>query len=195
MWAGAFVEGLYPLGSDGFFADVGPIGCLLGLILVVSLGFVWIAEKIGLPSGNPRTLSSMTRRARWPLAIAVGGMLLLPLAPPLGTRLGGRLGLAMQPVRDLIQSPAVAKLAASGDGGNLPETEWPASLREWKTDIWSVSVNPRPGLEPEIMVIVGYRGSRYDQVVIHPAMEPRDDDDRVFTRWAPGVWLVRLLGE
>jgi hypothetical protein len=196
LWAAVFLGGMHPFGGSGMWSDIIPMLLgVFGFLLVVSLGFVWIAEKIGPPAMNPRTLASMMGRVRLPLAIALGGLLTMPSAAALGLRLGGFMGISMQPVRDLIHSPAVARMAVAGESGNLPESEWPASCGEWNTHIWRISVTPRPGGQPEIQVIAGNRGSRYHRVLIHPAKEPNDDDDNVITRWAPGVWLARLLGD
>ena len=191
LWAAAFLSGMHPFGGGSMWSEYVPMLLgLLGGLLAVSLGFVWIAEKIGPPAMDPRTLASMMGRVRLPLAIALGGLLTMPVAAPLGLRLGGVMGISMQPVRDLIHSPAVARMAAAGQSGYLPESEWPASIGEWNTPIFFVSVTPRPGAEPEIQVFSGNRGSRYHRVLIHPAKEPNDDDDNAITRWALGVWLA-----
>jgi hypothetical protein len=198
MWAGYFVYGMYPLGSSSFYADIfAMLMPLPALLLVVSLGFVWIAEKLGAPSLNQRTLYRMTARARLPIAFAIGGMLTLPYAFTLGTRAGGHTGLSMQPVHDLKHSAAVARIAVSAQQSSLPEAEWPASLAEWKTPVLHIEIIPHPGRDPEIQVTCGHRGSRFHRVIISPMSDPSNDADmeNQYLLWGGDVWLARSLGD
>ena len=103
-------------------------------------------------------------------------------------------GLCLQPVLDLQQSPAIAKIASAGQQAILPRPDWPESLSDWRTYINMVEVVPNPGHPPQINVQVG--GGRLPSqsiVIIHPIITPESDESISFKQWADDVWLGRPL--
>ena len=195
-WGGLLAAGVHPFRGGGIFLSeiVPSLMTLPAMFLLAALGFVWIAERLGRPSPNQRTLRGMVRPARLPLAIFIAGMLTLPLAGPLGLRLGSYFGVGLQPVRDLIDSPVVAKIAASGEFGYLPEADWPESFSQWPTRVGQILVTPVPGSEPQIEVITASRGARYHRVLIQPARVPKNDDDQAFPGGMTGCGCLARLG-
>jgi len=194
-WGGLFLRGMFPFGEHGGgFLDA-PL--LLAFALVLVAFALWLASLVSPVPGAARGTSFGGRRAGAMLVTGLAAVVLFIFLPPgdSGLRLGGRMGILLQPVRDLQNSPAVAKIAAAGQPALLPEEEWPASLEEWQQLVYAIEVTRLPDRRPQIRVAIGGRGSRYHHIVIHPLKEPQDDRDHIHSRWTEDVWLTRILGE
>lgn len=192
-WLGIFVREMFPFGlpGDSFLYDAIAWQIIFWGIIVFLL---WVAVLLALSVWTP------SPRRRFALVMAAVGVGMVPLfwANPgaLGRRFGASLGICLQPVCDLQQSPAIAKIAAAGEQANLPQSDWPASLSEWRTTIRMIEVVPNPGHPPQISVYVGGgRLPRQSVVMIHPINDPMIDETLSIGPWTENVWLGRSLDD
>lgn len=190
-WVVALLRGMFPFFENSLLVDLGVV-----VVLGLPLAGILIAMLCSLGHNHPRELR---KPFSWRLVLAgllaLGGTVLLILGypPKLGARLGGKLEIGTQPVRDLQQSPAVAQIAASGNYGALPEEAWPESVKNWKVHVRGIEVIPHTASPPDIRIIIGHRGARVDYVSVQHE-PPQDTEEEIFTQWADGVWLSRRLG-
>lgn len=163
-----------------------------GCMIVLSLVWLTILISPGMPRrGNP------LRQTAWRLG-AAGLCALLAAAGvfagggplDLGTRMGGMLGIGLQPFRDLQNLPAVSQLALESSGGELDPEKWPGTLRHSSAAPRYIHVGKGPPGPPSLYLAYG-RGA-YD-VVMQTARPPDDDADVI--PWADGIWLKRMYGE
>jgi hypothetical protein len=186
-------------------------GCLLLLsqgLLAMACGFVlfliWLT--ILISPGIPRQ-ERLLRETAWRLT-AAGGCLLLGIIlavagggpDRLGTRIGGKLSLGLQPVRDLQRSPAVIALAQGRESARLPKDQWPDSITgtgswpfDWK-EPGDILVLPSPVESPSLRMYYG-RGSLTVVVQNFEPEETKDSRNYVVEQWANDVWLCRNLGD
>ena len=139
-WFVAFLRGMFPYFENSILVDLA-LMCAAGLALAA----IPIAMLCSLGHDNPH---AVRRPFTWRLLavtlLALGGTVLLVMGFPvmLGTRADGRLEIGLKPVRDLQDSPAVARIAAAREYAQLPKEAWPAPLSAWNTHVRSVEVIP-----------------------------------------------------
>lgn len=192
VWGGFFVRAMFPFGLTGntILYDL-IVGGIYAFGMICYL--LWVAVSLTIFGWTP---SPKRRHAIVMAAVGAGILAVFFLVDPsaVGRRCGASLGICLQPVRDLQQSPAIAEIAAAGQQANLPQSDWPASLSEWKTDIYKIEVVPNPGHPPQISVYVGSgRLPRQSIVIIHPSHKPESSADLSIGPWTDDVWLGRRM--
>ncbi len=194
-WIVYFVFGLFPFGL-GFFAEMA-LRSVCGLSLFFSLMTILISpglphrHHVGAQIGSRFALAGGCAGIAW-IVIWVGG------GPEhVGARVGGKLGIGLQPLRDLQSCPAVAAFAKNGEelSKELPYEQWPESVKSWRDRPDYIWVSPSAAGPPELRLGFG-RGARYHGIAVQQT-RPDDFSDgtpRVVQR-ADDVWFYRIYGE
>lgn len=194
-WIVYFVFGLFPFGL-GFFAEMA-----VGSVCVMSLFFSLLTILIS-PALPHRHRVGAQLGYRFSLAgacIMIAGIVFWAGGGPehVGARIGGKLGIGLQPLRDLQSCPAVAAFAKSEDelSKELPYEQWPESVKSWRDRPDYIWVSHSASGPPELRLGFG-RGARYHGIAVQQTRPDylSDDTARVVQR-ADDVWFYRIYGE
>jgi hypothetical protein len=199
-WLGFFVMGMFPLHQFNFILYQVVLAMACGLVLFL----VWLTILI---SPGIRQQEKPFREVAWRLATSAACLLLGVTAVcagggphRLGTRIGGKWGVALGPIRELQHSPALVALAQGTEIAHLPRDQWPESV--FRTGPWpfdrrvpqGIMVHPSPPGSPSFKLYFG-RGSP-SVIVQSPApRELEEPSDYDVVQWADDVWLCRNFAD